>query len=83
MGETEYAKSLKSLRDAVERPELDPKLMLDMLKEWARHFQPKRASESAPANEPPVIVQLVHDVRRPVRPPLEIPTLPPPPETAA
>ncbi len=58
--------------DTVEGPGSDPKLRLDALKEWARHFQPKRSSEGASSNDPPVIVQLVHEVRRPVRPPLEI-----------
>ncbi|MDR3720127.1 MAG: hypothetical protein P4L00_00895 [Candidatus Acidoferrales bacterium] len=83
MGESEYAKSLGTLMDTLEDPESDPKLRLEGLKEWARHFQTKRAPESAAANDVPVIVQLVHEVRRPVRPPIEIPAPPPPPESGA
>jgi hypothetical protein len=77
MDERAYAKALARFMARVASANRDAKLMLDGLKEWSRHFQPKRSAESAPANDPPVIVQLVHDVRRPVRPPLEIPLLPP------
>ncbi len=81
MGEFEYAKSLGRFMDTVDGAKPDRKLMLDGLKEWGRHFQPKRSSESASSSDPPLIVQLVHNVQRPLRPPIEIPA--PPPETSA
>jgi len=45
----------------------DPKVALEVLKEWARHLEAKKSASSTEP-EPPVMVQLVHAVPRPSRP---------------
>ncbi|MBZ5696797.1 MAG: hypothetical protein LAN36_15735 [Acidobacteriia bacterium] len=69
MGEREYAASLGRFVAKVEGNNDELKLMLDGIKEWGRHFQEKRASDSSDSRDTPVIVQLVHNVPRPERPP--------------
>jgi len=68
MGEREYAASLGRFVAKVEGKDKQLKLMLDGIKEWGRHFQAKRASDSSDSHDAPVIVQLVHNVPRPERP---------------
>jgi hypothetical protein len=68
MGEREYAASLGRFVAKVEGKDKELKLMLDGIKEWGRHFQAKRASDSSDSSDGPVIVQLVHNVPRPERP---------------
>jgi hypothetical protein len=75
MGEPEYAIKLKCFFELVEgdtsasgvAKKGDPKLMLDGLKEWGRHLEPKRVAGGSSVPETPVMVQLLHTVPRPDR----------------
>jgi hypothetical protein len=50
MDERAYAKALARFMARVARANFDAKLMLDGLKEWGRHFQPKRAGKRGSGN---------------------------------
>ena len=48
----------------------DDKLLMDVVKECNRHFEsPPPARGNVAANDAPVIINLIHNVRRPFRPP--------------
>jgi len=65
MGPRHYARNLSELVTNVMKAG-DPKIALEVLKEWARHLESKKAAASEEP-EPPVMVQLVHAVPRPDR----------------
>ena len=67
MGPRHYARRLKVLVEGVTFED-DPKVALEVLKEWARHLEAKKSASSTEP-EPPVMVQLVHAVPRPSRGP--------------
>lgn len=68
LDETGYAEGLGGFFQQLEGNTSIPKLKLklDGLKELVRHLEPKR-SASAGDDEPPMVVQLVHNVARPAR----------------
>lgn len=69
MDEIEYAQAFGGFFQELEQRASIPKLklMLDGLKEWARHLEPKRSSLTSADMEEPVVVQLLHSVDRPHR----------------
>jgi hypothetical protein len=69
LDELGYARKLGGFFDQVEGKADVPKLklMLDGLKEWSRHLEPKRTGSADADPELPSVVQLVHRVDRPSR----------------
>jgi hypothetical protein len=82
LDETGYAQKLGGFFEQIEGKADVPKLklMLDGLKEWSRHLEPKRSGVADADGEGPAVVQLVHRVDRPSR--LDEPEASEPPSTA-
>lgn len=67
-GEERFAEEMGGLVGRVSKQDQEPKLQLDVYKEWSRHLAPVRPAErSGCANEASVTVQLIHLVPRPER----------------
>jgi hypothetical protein len=64
------AETIKKLSDKSETGDGVQKLFVDVLKECTRHLDSPRSPSTSPAaSDSPVIVHLIHNVARPVRPP--------------
>jgi hypothetical protein len=66
LDEEQFAMTMRELITKLSKPIANPKLLLDGMKEWGRHFPSERAVDSS-ANEMPVTVHLVHNMARPDR----------------
>jgi hypothetical protein len=65
LGELRFAETLGLFIERVSDKKGQEKLLLDGLKEWGRQFERTRPPERA--SDPPMVVQLIHNVPRPER----------------
>jgi len=64
-----YASVVATLKDKSDKNGSVQKLLVDVLKEFARHLDPSRPTDRSGTGDTPVTVQLIHAVPRPERPP--------------
>jgi hypothetical protein len=72
-----FARVVEKLKGKGDQTGSVEKLLVDVLKDCARHLEASAPSPKSSSTDAPVIVQLVHTVSRPMR------TLPPAPDSPA
>ena len=73
LDETRFAEKMSSLVEKVDSgDDSEPKIFLEVLKEWSKHLEEAQGARGAPARPgAPVVVQLIHNVARPERQPAQ------------
>ena len=67
LDETRFAEKMSSLVEKVDSGnDSEPKIFLEVLKEWSKHLEEAQGARAATPRVP-VMVQLIHNVARPER----------------